>query len=102
MRAKPQSGGTRAQTIQALQTELQTKTQQLQDKFQQRKQEVLGPINALVQRTVDAIREEGGYSMILSNNPGATSILASDKNLDITDRVISRLRATRGPGIPPR
>jgi outer membrane protein len=30
--------------------------------------------------------------MIFSSEPGASPILAADKNLDITDRVVARLR----------
>ena len=32
--------------------------------------------------------------MILDNAPGASNIASADNNLDITDKVVSRLRAT--------
>ena len=38
--------------------------------------------------------------MILMNDPGQTPIVSADKNLDITDKAISRLRATKAPSIP--
>ena len=42
---------------------------------------------------LDDIRQEDGYAMIIANDPGQSVIVAADKNLDITDRVVSRLRA---------
>jgi outer membrane protein len=54
----------------------------------------MAPITDAVKKVLDDIREEGGYAMIFDNAPGASNIVSADKNLDITDRVISRLRAT--------
>ena len=54
----------------------------------------MAPITDLVKKVLDDIRVEDGYAMILDNAPGASVIVSADKNLDITDRVVSRLRAT--------
>jgi outer membrane protein len=86
--------------LQALETELQTKNQQFQQQYDQRKQEVLAPITDMVKKVLDDLREEGNYAMILMNDPGQTPIVSADKNLDITDKAISRLRATKAPAIP--
>jgi outer membrane protein len=86
--------------LQALEQELQTKNQQFQQQYDQRKQEVLAPITDMVKKVLDDLREEGNYSMILMNDPGQTPIVSADKNLDITDKAISRLRATKAPVIP--
>lgn len=86
--------------IQALEQDLQTKNQQFQQQYDQRKQEVLAPITDLVKKVLDDLREEGNYSLILMNDPGQTPIVSADKNLDITDKAISRLRATKAPAIP--
>ena len=51
-------------------------------------------MRAAVFHGVDDIRVEDGYAIILDNAPGAGNIVSADKNLDITDRVVSRLRAT--------
>ena len=45
-----------------------------------------------VRKVLEDIRQEDGYAMIFSSEPGASPILAADKNLDITDRVVARLR----------
>jgi hypothetical protein len=54
----------------------------------------------MVKKVLDDIREEGNYAMILMNDPGQTPIVSADKNLDITDKAISRLRATKAPALP--
>jgi outer membrane protein len=84
----------RQKAIQTLETDLQAKQLQFQQQFAQRQNEVMAPITDAVKKVLDDIREEGGYAMILDNAPGASNIVSADKNLDITDRVISRLRAT--------
>lgn len=86
--------------LQALEQDLQTKNTQFQQQYDQRKQEVLAPITDMVKKVLDDLREEGNYSMILMNDPGQTPIVSADKNLDITDKAISRLRATKAPVIP--
>jgi outer membrane protein len=86
--------------IQALEQELQGKNQAFQQQYDQRKQEVLAPITDMVKKVLDDLREEGNYSLILMNDPGSTPIVSADKNLDITDKAISRLRATKAPAIP--
>jgi len=84
----------RQKAIQSLETDLQAKQLQFQQQFQARQNEVMAPITDAVKKVLDDIREEGGYAMILDNAPGASNIVSADKNLDITDRVVSRLRAT--------
>ena len=88
---------TRQKALQALETELQTKNQQFQQQFDARKNEVMAPITDLVKKVLDDIREEGGYAMILRNDPGQSIIVSADKNLDVTDRAVSRLRASKAP-----
>jgi outer membrane protein len=88
---------TRQKALQALETELQTKNQQFQQQFDARKNEVMAPITDLVKKVLDDIRDEGGYAMILMNDPGQSIIVSADKNLDITDRAVSRLRASKAP-----
>jgi len=82
-----------------LETELQAKQQQFQQQFQARQQELLAPITDLGKKVIDDLRIEGGYAVIFDNAPGASNIVAADKNLDITDKVVSRLKATPAPKI---
>lgn len=80
-----------------LENELQTKQAQFSQQFSAKQQELLAPITDVVKKVIDDIRVEGGYAIILDNAPGASNIVAADKNLDITDKVVSRLRATPAP-----
>lgn len=95
-------------SLNALETDLQAKNQQFQQQFQQRTNEVMAPITEAVRKVLDDIRAEDGYAIIFANDPGGSSIVAADKNLDITDRVVARLRtvaatapkAAAKPGAP--
>jgi outer membrane protein len=91
---------TRQQTLQDLNNELQAKNMQFQSQFENRQNEVLAPIQDVVKKVLEDIRVEDGYTMILDKTPGQTPIIVADKNLDITDRVVSRLRATPKPAMP--
>jgi outer membrane protein len=82
-------------TLQSEESDLQATQLKLQQSWQARQTEVMAPITDLVKGVLDAIRTEEGYAMILDNAPGAgAGIVSADKNLDITDKVVSRLRAT--------
>ena len=85
---------TKQKAIQGLETEFQAKQLQFQKAFDDRTKEVMAPITDAVKKVIDDIRTEDGYAIILDNAPGAGNIVSADKNLDITDRVVSRLRAT--------
>jgi outer membrane protein len=85
---------TKQKAIQALETEFQAQQLKFQKQFDERTKEVMAPITDQVKKVIDDIRIEDGYAIILDNAPGAGNIVSADKNLDITDRVVSRLRAT--------
>jgi outer membrane protein len=85
---------TRQAAIQSLETDAQADQLKFQQAMQQHSTEVYAPIMDVVKKVLDDIRREDGYAMILANDPQTTPIVAADKNLDITDRVVSRLKAT--------
>ena len=91
---------TRQKTLQALENELQQKNSQFQQQFDARKNEVMAPITDVVKKVLDDIREEGCYAMIIMSEPGQSVIASADKNLDVTDKAVSRLRATKAPAVP--
>ena len=91
---------TRQKTLQTLENELQQKNQQFQQQFDARKNEVMAPITDVVKKVLDDIREEGCYAMIIMSEPGQSIIASADKNLDVTDKAVSRLRATKAPAVP--
>jgi outer membrane protein len=94
---------TRQKALRDFQQQLQDKQQQLTQQAQQRQNELMAPIMEQVKKVLDDIRVEDGYSMIITGDPNL--ILSYDKNLDITDRVVARLKTvaaapTQKPAAP--
>jgi outer membrane protein len=90
----------RQRAIAAKEDTLRGRQQQLEAQASQRQNELMAPIMESVRKVLEDIRAEDGYAMIFSSEPGASPILAADKNLDITERVVARLRtvaATKPP-----
>jgi outer membrane protein len=82
----------RQRSIAAKEDTLRGRQQQLEQVAAQRQNELMAPIMESVRKVLDDVRVEDGYAMILSSEPGNSPILAADKNLDITERVVARLR----------
>jgi len=72
-----------------------------EQKIRQRENEVLAPLMEVVRAAIEEIRTEGGYAMIFSGDQNSP-IVAADKNLDLTDRVVARLKtkAATTPAAP--
>ena len=85
----------RQKAIQTKETEYQQRARQLEQQAAKRQQELVQPILDQISEVLNTIREEGGYSMILDAQSGANVIVAADKNLDLTERVIARLRTLK-------
>jgi len=83
--------------IRDLQAQFEAKNQQIQQAASQRQNELMTPVMENIKKVIDDIRTEDGYALVLDNAPGSTSIVSADKNLDITDRVLTRLRASKAP-----
>ena len=82
----------RQRAISAKEDSLRGRQQQLEQRAAQRQSELMAPIMESVRKVLEDIRVEDGYAIILSSEPGSSPILAADKNLDITERVLSRLK----------
>jgi outer membrane protein len=82
----------RQRAIQAKEDSLRARQQELEGAATRRQNELMAPIMETVRKVLEDIRAEDGYAMILSSEPGSSPILAADKNLDITERVVARLR----------
>ncbi len=80
---------TREQRIQARLQEYESRTQQLQQLAEQRQRELVQPVMDRITVLIEAVREEGQYSLILDVAAGA--IIAADTTLDLTPEVIRRL-----------
>jgi len=96
--AKKQSEQDRLQKLNQDLTNLNTLGEQ---RIRARENEVLAPLMEIVRGAIDEIRAEGGYAMIFSGDQNSP-IVAADKNLDLTDKVIARLKtkAATAPAAP--
>jgi outer membrane protein len=90
---------TRQQAIRDKQAQFQQRQQQLEQEVQKKQGELVQPILERINKIINDLRSENGYAMVLDAQASGGSVVAADKNLDITDQVISRLR-TMAPGAP--
>src|SRR5215218_2629970 len=82
-----------AKNISAKQQEYQRRTQELEQKAQGRQNELVQPILDKIKAAIEEVRVEGGYAMIFNADQGSP-IVAVDKSLNVTDRVLTRLKGT--------
>jgi outer membrane protein len=90
---------TRGKAIQAKEADYQRRTRDLEQKAQARQGELVQPILDRVKQAIEDLRIEGGYSFVFNADQGS-SIVAMDKNLDITDRVLAKLRGSTATAAP--
>jgi outer membrane protein len=87
MREKEQAWGAQAQKLQA--------------QAQERQEELMAPIMDNIRKVLDDVRMDGGYSFIFDVAAGAF-IVSADKNLDVTDRVLAKMRLAAPKAAPTR
>jgi outer membrane protein len=96
---------TRAKAIRDREIEYQTRARGLDSTMQARQAQLVKPIMERVQNVIEAIRTEDGYAMILDVGAQASVVVAADKSLDLTERVLARLKSqtpTRPVGAVPQ
>jgi outer membrane protein len=93
----------RETAIRAKQDEYRQRASTLDQQLGQRRDALLQPIMERIRQALDQVRTEDGYALILNNDPQASFIVSADKNLDITERVVARLRtlAANAPAARP-
>ena len=87
----PAAKEARLKTLREKQADYQERVQKMQDQAQAREAELMQPIMDNVRKVLDDLRAEGGFAFIFDVAAGSL-IVSADKNLDITDRVVSKLR----------
>lgn len=88
---------TRQRAIQTRQQEYEQRAQQIDQQAAQRREVLMNPLLEHVRKAIEDIRAEEGLAFVMSNDPGASTVVAYDKNLDITDKVVARLKAMGPP-----
>lgn len=91
----PAAKETRQKAIRAREDEFEKRRQTLEQQAQNRQLELMRPIQELVSKTIETIRTEDGYTMIFDIAAAPGVLVSADRNLDITDRVIARVQASR-------
>lgn len=92
----PAEQETRQRAIGARQQEYEARAEAIDQQVEQRRTVLTRPLLEHIRNTIETIRAEQGYSVILSADPGSP-IIAFDPSLDITPRVIARLRQLGPP-----
>jgi outer membrane protein len=77
----------------------QARGQQLQEQAQQRQQQLVQPVMTQINQAIEVLRREGGFTMIVDSSQGG--IVTVDPALDLTDRVLQRMRGGAAPAAPP-
>jgi outer membrane protein len=97
----PAARETQGKGIQAKEAEYQRRSQELEQKAQGRQNELVQPILDKIKGAIEEVRAEGGYAMIFNADQGSP-IVAVDKSLNVTDRVLSKLKGTTAAAPAPR
>lgn len=83
----------RRTTIGQRELEYQGRARGLDSTMQARQAQLVKPIMERVQSVIETIRAEDGYAVILDVGAQVSVVVAADKKLDLTDRVLSRLKS---------
>lgn len=86
---------TRTTAITTKQAQFQERAQKLEAAHNEREADLLAPIQELMQKALEDFRTEGGYTVIF--DIAQAGIVAIDKNLDQTDKVMTRLAKMPAP-----
>jgi len=87
--------------IQDKEKEYQTRVQGLEQQAQQRQSELIRPIMEKINSIIEQVRAEDGYALVLDAGNQSGVVVAADSSLDITDKVIARLKAAGGTASKP-
>ncbi|MEP6621013.1 MAG: OmpH family outer membrane protein [bacterium] len=96
----PAARDAQTKEIQAKEASYRQRTTELQQKAQQRQSELVQPILDRIKLAIEDVRVEGGYSFIFNADQGSP-IVALDKNLNVTDRVMAKLRSAPATAVAP-
>ncbi len=96
----PAQRSQREAAIGARQQEYQQRAQEMQQSAQARQEELMAPIMEQVNKVIQDVRAEDGYAFIFDAGAQVPFIVSADKNLDITSRIIDRLKSLGPPKLP--
>jgi outer membrane protein len=80
--------------IQGKEASYQARARDLEGKQNQRQNELVAPILDRIKIAIEDVRVEGGYSFIFNGDGQGSPLVAFDRNLNVTDRVLAKLRTS--------
>lgn len=94
---------TRFQAMQAYDARYRDTLEVLERESQETQAAAMQPMFDLIRTALDDIRAAENYTMILDLSREGSQVVSFDRNLDISDRVLTRIRATAAarPGAAP-
>ena len=95
----PAARETRQRSIGEREQEYQTRTQALDLQAQQRQAQLLQPIIEQIKVALEDVRKDEGLTLILDVGSQGNPIVAIDKNLNITDKVLVKIRTMPIPQV---
>jgi len=91
----PAAKQTKQHDLQAMQDRYTQRTNELNDRIQQRQQELFGPLNARIRAVIEGLRAEGNFAVIFDIDAQGGSVPSADPTLDLPARVLQRLRSSQ-------
>lgn len=88
----PAAREARLKTLTETKENFEAEAEKLNQQAEQRQFELMQPIMDNVRKALDDMRLEGGYAFIF-DVANSSFIVAADKNLDLTERVVAKLRS---------
>lgn len=85
----------RQQDLQQRFATFQQRVGELETTAQRRRAELVEPVMRRISDAIEEVRREGSFALIFDTATGA--VIAADPGLDLTDRVLARLRRAAGP-----
>jgi outer membrane protein len=89
----PSARTSRRKELEEQRNRLEQRANELQDRLAQRERELIEPIHNRVSEVIEGVRSEGNYALIFDVNANTGLIVAVDKALDVTQKVIERIKA---------
>ncbi|MEP6590746.1 MAG: OmpH family outer membrane protein [Gemmatimonadota bacterium] len=80
--------------LEAQQSALEERQQELSQRAAARRQELLAPIEQRVTAIIEGVRAESNITMVFDVSQQGSNILTADKACDLTQRVVDRLKAS--------
>jgi Skp family chaperone for outer membrane proteins len=90
----PSAKEAKRRELQAMNDRMTQRSNELDSQARARNQELLGPFQQRINTIIQGIRAEGNYAMIFDADAQGNAIVAADPGLNLTARVIARVRQT--------